>query len=72
MYIRRAENKNDRHSGYIAFPGGKCDNQETDIQTVFREIQEEIGIDLCSQINDNSFYLGKMPNNILGYHDDKN
>jgi 8-oxo-dGTP pyrophosphatase MutT (NUDIX family) len=34
-----------RHSGQIAFPGGRCDPGETPWATALREAQEEIGLD---------------------------
>lgn len=64
LFIQRSINKKDRNSGQIAFPGGKCDNNETDIEAVQREIKEEIGID----ISDGKHlikYLGKLKNNFF-------
>lgn len=73
LFIQRSINKKDRNSGQIAFPGGKCDNNETDIEAVQREIKEEIGIDLNDEKNlikymgklKNNFYYSKFPNEIL-------
>ncbi len=45
LFIVRASNPKDRHSGQVAFPGGR--HEETDsslIQTALRETEEEIGI----------------------------
>jgi len=45
LFIRRAANDNDRHSGQIAFPGGATeagDGSATD--TALRETKEEIGL----------------------------
>ncbi len=45
LYIRRAEMKHDRHSGQVAFPGGKYEEQDTDLfATALREAHEEVGI----------------------------
>ena len=45
LYIRRAEIKNDRHSGQVAFPGGKYEEQDNDLTTTaLREAYEEVGI----------------------------
>lgn len=37
-----------RWSGHVAFPGGKNEKDETDEETVCREVREEIGVDLKS------------------------
>jgi len=46
LFIKRAVRKGDRYSGDVAFPGGKQEPGETDLQTVVREVWEEIGINL--------------------------
>src|SRR4051812_15493187 len=48
LLIRRAHNPSDRWSGQMAFPGGRQrkDSEETDLQTVVREAQEEVGLNL--------------------------
>ncbi len=46
LFIRRADNQRDRHSGQVAFPGGamdEADNQSA-VKTALRETFEEIGI----------------------------
>lgn len=64
LFIQRAFNKNDRHSGQIAFPGGKCDGGETDIEAVCREVMEEVGIDIKNPENLIKF-LGKSEKNFI-------
>ncbi|MEY4249340.1 MAG: hypothetical protein RJA87_973 [Pseudomonadota bacterium] len=34
-----------KHTGQVAFPGGRCDPGESPAQTALREAQEEIGLD---------------------------
>ncbi len=46
LFIRRSENHNDRHSGQVAFPGGRSDADDRDaVSTALREAREEIGVD---------------------------
>lgn len=57
LFIRRAEHEHDRHSGEVAFPGGRADPGEPDaVATALREAQEEIGLD-PNQVE----ILGQMP-----------
>ncbi len=57
LFIERATNPNDMHSGQIAFPGGKVEKNDKDfIETAIRETREEIGIDV-----DVSEVLGLLP-----------
>ncbi len=45
LFIKRTSQDNDRHSGQIAFPGGRADPQDQGLlQTALREAREEIGV----------------------------
>ena len=45
LFIRRSEHINDRHSGQVAFPGGKVDEHDADtIAAALRECAEEVGV----------------------------
>jgi len=45
LFIVRATNPNDRHSGQVAFPGGRQDASDASIErTALRETEEEIGV----------------------------
>ncbi|MDB4224123.1 CoA pyrophosphatase [Granulosicoccus sp.] len=45
LFIRRASNEWDRHSGQVAFPGGRMENSDGSHEhTALRETHEEIGI----------------------------
>ncbi len=47
FFIHRAEADGDPWSGHIAFPGGRTDDTDPDaLATVYREVREEVGIDL--------------------------
>lgn len=45
LYIRRAEHEMDRHSGQVAFAGGRYEEVDKNLeQTALREAHEEIGV----------------------------
>lgn len=45
LFIRRAENQRDPHSGQVAFPGGRKEECDRDaVATALRESEEEIGL----------------------------
>ncbi|MGI8740002.1 MAG: NUDIX hydrolase [Gammaproteobacteria bacterium] len=45
LFIRRAENCNDYHSGQVAFPGGRMEREDANPEaTALRKAQEEMGI----------------------------
>ena len=49
LLIRRAERVDDPWSGHIAFPGGRYDVGDRDLEaTAIRETREETGVDLSS------------------------
>ena len=53
LFIKRAFNSRDKHSGQIALPGGKIETGEGSLEAVYRETFEEIGVQL-----NGSEYLG--------------
>jgi len=60
LFIRRASNQDDRHSGQVAFPGGaKDENDKSATATALRETEEEIGVsaDRIKIINELSPYF---------------
>ncbi|CAD8188957.1 unnamed protein product [Paramecium octaurelia] len=61
MVCQRQFNLRDIHSNEICFPGGKLDNEESDFEAVIREVMEEVDVDLRKH---QTFYLGRLPNNI--------
>lgn len=66
LFIARAVNLKDLHSGQISLPGGKADEQENDYETSIRETMEEVGVNLENK--DSILYLGKSPLNIFAYY----
>ena len=45
MLLTRRSDAMRKHSGQVAFPGGRSDPGETPVQTALREAHEEIGLD---------------------------
>jgi len=46
LFIRRTVMPHDRHSGQVAYPGGRRDSMDPDAETAaLREAKEEIGVD---------------------------
>ena len=49
LFIKRTEHQEDRHSGQIAFPGGRFDKDDSTLKrTALREAYEEIGLNSTS------------------------
>lgn len=44
LFIRRAENPHDPHSGQVSFPGGHSEDGESPTQTALREAEEELAL----------------------------
>jgi 8-oxo-dGTP pyrophosphatase MutT (NUDIX family) len=45
LFIRRATNDEDKHSGQVAFPGGRCETGDPDpVAAALRETHEEVGV----------------------------
>ncbi|MEE9336352.1 MAG: CoA pyrophosphatase [Granulosicoccaceae bacterium] len=61
LFIRRADNKRDRHSGQVAFPGGAMEvaDNHSALATALRETFEEIGVadDLIQPIQELQAYI---------------
>ena len=45
LFIKRTQIEKDRHSGQVAFPGGRADQNDSSLlETALREAEEEIGV----------------------------
>jgi len=59
LFAKKVIRERDPWSGHVAFPGGKREIEESDLECAIRETQEEIGVDLC---NKSQFSLiGQLP-----------
>ncbi len=57
LFIKRAVHKSDRHSGQIAFPGGRSERGDSSLlDTALREAEEEIGL-----LPGDAAILGRLP-----------
>ncbi|CAN5300783.1 CoA pyrophosphatase [soil metagenome] len=45
VLLTRRSDSLKKHSGQVAFPGGRCDSGETAVQAAVREAHEEVGLD---------------------------
>lgn len=64
LYIRRSRNERDRHSGQVAFPGGRAEPFDACLSaTALREANEEVGLD-TSRVQ----LLGKLPEYVTVSH----
>lgn len=48
LFIERPHSERDPWSGHIAFPGGRKQANESDVDTAMRETKEEVGVDLLA------------------------
>lgn len=48
LFVKRAVSEVDKHSGQIAFPGGRLEKGENSLEAAIRETKEEIGVGLKS------------------------
>ncbi|KAM3140021.1 hypothetical protein pb186bvf_007821 [Paramecium bursaria] len=62
LLIKRKVNPLDLHSGQLAFPGGKVENNETTLQAAIRETYEEIGLDIHKNIDESPNYFAYFKN----------
>lgn len=46
LLIERLKSVSDPWSGHMAFPGGRRDGTEADLETAIRETAEEVAVDL--------------------------
>ena len=63
--IQRSISETDWHSGQVSFPGGRCDNDETDLDASKREAFEEVGLNLSDETQ--YLHIGKLDKNFWIY-----
>ena len=68
LFIERSEREDDPWSGQIAFPGGRVDLNETNLQAAIRETFEEVGISLRAQDHLGDFQEIRVVRVVNFYH----
>jgi 8-oxo-dGTP pyrophosphatase MutT (NUDIX family) len=62
LFIKRTVSARDTWSGDVAFPGGKMEDGETDLDTAIRETREEVGLDLT---NGGFEFMGQLDDRVV-------
>jgi ADP-ribose pyrophosphatase YjhB (NUDIX family) len=74
LYILRATRESDPWSGHVAFPGGRQNPGESDLDTCIRETREELGLELSDEslfsrigrLDDTGIYFNDRVSFVLG------
>ena len=75
VLLTKRSSKLTHHAGQVAFPGGRCDEEdENAIQTALREAQEEIGlppekVDIIGALEDYETVTGYTVSPVVGFVD---